>query len=196
MDAGFSESFRWALDNGVADVILSYDIACKYSVNFLKRVKTNPNPLLPDEIDKHIRITWLIGKFHLGGHKEECSKKYSFNYNKNVGRMSGELVETIWATFNALKPQTREMGPGPRREVLTDAMNFWNKMKEGRLSTCRVSLIGPPPSHIYNTPTPRPHHAPGSIRRLGTSSQQLDQQRPLLLSVVWIVVACADNWRS
>lgn len=138
MDAGFAETFQWALDNGLADVILSYDIACKYSVNFLKRVKTSPDQLLPEDIDKHIRITWLIGKFHLGGHKEECAKMYSFNYNKNVGRMSGELVETIWATFNALKPQTREMGPGPRREMLTDAMNFWNKMKEGRLSTCML----------------------------------------------------------
>lgn len=126
------------MDNGLEDVIFSYDIACKYSVNFLKRVTTagidGEAPLISSEIETMLKITWLIGKFHLGGHKEECAKKYSFNYNESVGRMSGELVETTWLTFNALKYQTREMGPGPRRELITAAMNFWNALKVARMS--------------------------------------------------------------
>lgn len=85
-------------------------------------------------------ITWLIGKFHLAGHKEECSKKFSFNYNDLVGRMSGELVETIWAAFNWLKFQTREMGPGPREETLSDAMNFWNWLKIVRMGELQRRL--------------------------------------------------------
>lgn len=138
VDAATAETFRWALRHGILDVIFSYDIACKYSAKFLERVTTagidGADPLIPAEIDQMLRITWLIGKFHLGGHKEECSKKYSFNYNAGVGRMSGELVETIWSTLNALKYQTREMGPGPRREMISDAMNFWNTQKLAKIS--------------------------------------------------------------
>lgn len=83
-------------------------------------------------------VTWQIGKFHLGGHKEECTKKYLFNYDEGVGRMSGKLVETIWSTFDWLKRETREMGPGPCCEALTDAMNFWSHQKEAKLggSSC------------------------------------------------------------
>lgn len=134
-----------AIDNGMSrgikDFIYSYDIACKYSVHFFERVKAalpNKPPLLSSAASAAFAagltvMTWLIGKFHLGGHKQECSKKYSFNYNTMVGRMSGELVETIWSAFNWLKFQTREMGPGPREETLSDAMNFWNWLKLVRI---------------------------------------------------------------
>lgn len=129
------------------DFIFSYDIACKYSVHFWERIKNalgNKPPLFSAKSSEAFEtglaaMTWLIGKFHLGGHKEECSKTYSFNYNSLVGRMSGELVETIWAAFNWLKYQTREMGPGTRIETLSDAMNHWNWLKIikiGELSPC------------------------------------------------------------
>lgn len=126
MDAGYRK--------GLVDFIFSYDIACKYSVHFFTRVKSalpNKPPLLSTAASIAFAtglatITWLIGKFHLGGHKEACAKKYSFNYNTMVGRMSGELVETIWSAFNWLKFQTREMGPGPREETISDSANRWN----------------------------------------------------------------------
>lgn len=133
-------ALKRALDKGVMDVTIAYDIACKYSVKFWSRVGQYPagNPLIPSEMQDRIKnsectIRWLIGKFHLGGHQEECSKKYSFNYNKNVGRMSGELVETVWSDFDWLKYQTREMGPGTRIEMLCDAANNWNWQKIVRM---------------------------------------------------------------
>lgn len=43
--------------------------------------------------------------------------------------MHGEMVETIWAALNWLQYSTREMGAGHRREVITEAMNFWNWCK-------------------------------------------------------------------
>lgn len=86
-------------------------------------------PLLPPAFASCATILWLIGKFHLGSHREDCLKKFSFNFTQGVGRMSGELVETIWSYFDYLKYQTREMSAGCRKELLTDSMNWWNWQK-------------------------------------------------------------------
>lgn len=123
-----------AINAGLKDLVISYDIACKYSINFLERVCNSPYPLLPDNLQSLVSILWLIGKFHLGGHREECQKFFNFNYTQGVGRMSGELVETIWSYFDFLKYQTREMGPGSRQEMLSDAMNYWNWQKIVKMS--------------------------------------------------------------
>lgn len=123
-----------SINAGLKDLVISYDIACKYSINFLERVCNSPYPLLPDNLQSLVSILWLIGKFHLGGHREECQKFFNFNYTQGVGRMSGELVETIWSYFDFLKYQTREMGPGSRQEMLSDAMNYWNWQKIVKMS--------------------------------------------------------------
>lgn len=116
---------------------MSYDIACKYSINFLERVLDGPVKLIPPEFESLPKILWLIGKFHIGGHREECLKKFSFDYNELVGRMSGELVETIWAELNWLKQQCREMSPESRIEVVSEAFNQWNFGKNAGMGESR-----------------------------------------------------------
>lgn len=164
VDPPVATAIESGLERGVLDFIFSYDIACKYSVHFFERIKSAlPNkaplfsPTASNAFDSGLAaITWLIGKFHLGGHKEECSKSFSFNYNKLVGRMSGELVETIWAAFNWLKYQTREMGPGPRIETLSDAMNHWNWQKIIKIGWWRklAELTTPIPFRNCQLPFP------------------------------------------
>lgn len=126
------------------DIIFSYDIACKYSINFLRRVTEGDVPLLDSTADEaESKLTWLIGKFHLGAHKQECTEKYSFNYTWGVGRMSGELVETIWADFNFFRHQSKEMTVAARKDILNDAFNQWNWNKIihlGMLLAC-ISLF-------------------------------------------------------
>lgn len=129
MDVAVALCVAAALEVGLERIVFSYDINCKYKVNFKDRVTSGTSPLLDPNLNFEGFMTWLIGKFHLGGHKDDCSREHSFNYNKNVGRMSGELVETIWAVFNWLKWQTREMSWGARREALSDSMNDWNHQK-------------------------------------------------------------------
>jgi len=71
-------------------------------------------------------VVWLVLKFHLASHIEGCADKFSFNWTKNVGRTSGESVETNWANLNLLATSTREMGWGHRRDTITDGMIDWN----------------------------------------------------------------------
>ena len=117
---------------GLTRIVISYDIACKYQIHFLKRIGDLAWPLMTPEQQAMFltcSIVWLIPKFHLAAHIEGCADKFSFNWTKNVGRTCGELVESNWASLGALATSTREMGFGHRRDTLTDAMADWNWRK-------------------------------------------------------------------
>lgn len=115
---------------GLSYLILSYDIACKYYKNFEARVSQDPYPIVtPEELLK-LFITWLVPKFHLGGHQADCSDNFSFNYTQGVGRTHGEHVEPIWALHNHLKHTTREMSHALRIETITDHLHSHNWQKK------------------------------------------------------------------
>lgn len=117
---------------GVKDILWSYDIACKHGIWFFEHVREGPDPLLPPDFDVQIRM--LVNKFHLAGHVQTCADNYSFNYTRNVGQMSGELVESLWALLNGFQYITREMGAGHREETLVAgflAVAWWKIVKMG-----------------------------------------------------------------
>ena len=114
---------------GVLYLILSYDIACKYWINFLSCVSQDPCPITKPEELARIVILWLVPKFHLGGHQPECSDKHSFNFTQGVGRTHGEHVEPIWARHNHLKYTTQEMSPALHIKVITDSLQGHNWLK-------------------------------------------------------------------
>jgi len=94
-------------------------------------------PLLsPEEMAafRAMEVKWLVPKFHLASHIEGCADNFSFNWTKNVGRTSGESVETNWASLNLLATSTREMGFGHHRDIINDAMGDWNWGKATRES--------------------------------------------------------------
>lgn len=121
------------IEDGIERECFSYDSNCSHEVNFYKRLADyNPPLITRDDLSK-IEYKALIPKFHLAGHKPECSDRYSLNFTEDVGRMSGELVETPWADLNPLQYSLREMGWGNRRDALTDQLNGWNHSKETRM---------------------------------------------------------------
>jgi len=120
---------------GCPRCLFSYDLSCKYCVNFLSRVTGGGGKVKLFDI-KNPKIDFLVPKFHLASHKPSCADTYSFNFTPLVGRMSGELVETVWSCFNWLQYSTREMGGGNRRDILFDHMNFWNWCKIIRMREC------------------------------------------------------------
>jgi hypothetical protein len=109
----------------VHDVVISYDIACKWSIHHLKRFSKN-HPAL--DVDR-FQFSYLIPKFHLPGHGDSCQTEYSFNFTKGVGRTHGETIEQEWAHINLAALSTREMGPGARHLTLDDSWNWWNWKK-------------------------------------------------------------------
>ena len=109
----------------VRQVIISYDIACKWSIHHLERFSDNH----PDLSVKDFDFSYLVPKFHLPAHSESCQTGYSFNYAKGVGRTHGETVEQGWANINLAALSTREMGPGARHLTLDDIWGGWNWRK-------------------------------------------------------------------
>lgn len=110
-------------------VVVSYDIACQWSVNLWERMlKYDPQ----FDFDRRT-ITFLVPKFHLPAHQASCQTRYSFNYTKHVGRTDGEAVERGWAAVNGFSGSTKEMGPGSRRDVLDDAFGDYNWRKVTQL---------------------------------------------------------------
>lgn len=106
----------------VRDVKISYDIACKWSINLRDRFRARHQNV---DLSK-FTITHLIPKFHLPAHGEKCQTRYSFNYTRGVGRTHGETVEQEWAYINLAALSTREMGPGARHSALDDSWGGWN----------------------------------------------------------------------
>lgn len=75
-------------------------------------------------------FTWLIPKFHLPAHLEQCWHNFNFNYTPGAARSDGEGIERGWSKLNSLAPSTKEMGAASRRDVLDDHMgdDNWKKV--------------------------------------------------------------------
>jgi Kyakuja-Dileera-Zisupton transposase len=97
--------------------VVSYDIACQWSVNLWERLENDYCEWM--EFDHENRqIVFLVPKFHLPAHTVKCQNNFSFNLTPHVGRTDGEGVERGWSKLNPLSRRTREMGPGGRRDAI------------------------------------------------------------------------------
>ena len=127
----------------VHKVIISYDIACKWSIHHLERISDNHPDLNVDDLE----ISYLVPKFHLPAHGTSCQTDYSFNYAKGVGRTHGETVEQGWANVNLAALSTREMGPGARHLALDDIWSGWNWNKILGMGNCFSCFLLGFPAH-------------------------------------------------
>src|SRR5258707_1056099 len=109
MDFIFLSTVR---DEKVEIIKISYDIICRWIINFLRRMNSYSESLRIPK-DKFV-LECFIPKFHLPAHGSGCHTKYSFNYRPGVGRTHGENIESGWAHTNPAAISTREMGSGAR----------------------------------------------------------------------------------
>ena len=109
------------------NLLLSYDIACQWSRNLLKRMRELPEALQL-EADTMPAIRYSIPKKHYRVHGPNHSQ-YSLNYQQHVGRTYGEGIESQWSHLNPIALSTREMSPGACHEVLNDNWGAWNWQK-------------------------------------------------------------------
>ncbi len=107
--------------------ILSYDISCQYSVNFVERVKRLP-PLIRLHVVSRL-MTFVIPKLHIYGHTLGCQVKFNLNYTPGAGRTDAEGIERNWAGSGPIASSTVEMGPGGFVDTLDDHWSHWNWRK-------------------------------------------------------------------
>lgn len=105
-------------------LVLSYDIACRFSSNFAKRMKDFP--LAFQIVVTDTEIIFLVPKFHLPAHGGSCHVKYAFNYHTGVGRTYGEGIEANWSETNFFALMTREMPWAARHEAIDDFLGGMN----------------------------------------------------------------------
>ena len=71
-----------------------------------------------------------IGKFHLSAHKLHCFPRFSLMFLKWAGHVDGEILETLWASFNKISPSARLMTLAHCQELYDDHMrdSNWKKL--------------------------------------------------------------------
>lgn len=111
-----------------ANLVVSYDIACQWSRNLIRRSELYPPDLVTPRVNQ-LCVTYLVPKFHLYAHQTDCQINYSFNLTPGVGRTDGESPERGWAAMNPVASSTKEMGPGSRRDTLDDHFGDYNWRK-------------------------------------------------------------------
>lgn len=108
-------------------IVFSYDIVCSWSVHFFSRLEEMYGDIyaLPDDYE----FTFVVPKFHLEAHGEDCKCAFNLNYTKGVARTCGEGIEAGWADMNLIGVFTREMSAGHRHEIIEDFMSAINFRK-------------------------------------------------------------------
>jgi hypothetical protein len=96
---------------------ISYDIACQWYKNIWERM-TLFDQDVQFKADQRRFVVFLVPKFHLPAHIEQCNINFSFNLTPFVGRTDGEAPERGWADANRLANSTSVSGPGARRDTL------------------------------------------------------------------------------
>jgi len=101
-------------------------VACQWYKNFLARVEKSSSLLLPDNLE----VVPAVGKFHLSAHKASCFSRFSLMFLKGAGHIDGEILETLWASFNKISPSARSMTLAHRQELYDDHMrdSNWKKL--------------------------------------------------------------------
>ncbi|KAH8089855.1 hypothetical protein BXZ70DRAFT_909950 [Cristinia sonorae] len=117
-------------------ILISYDIACQFSVNFFKRMETYPENL-HREFDE---LRWAIPKKHISVHGRDHSR-FSLSFLQWVARTYGEGIESSWHFNNPLSGATSEMATGLRHEVHDDNWNAWNWLKTISFGTHFLKLL-------------------------------------------------------
>jgi len=94
-------------------------------------------------------IIFLVPKFHLPAHIEDCQVQFSFNYTPHVGRTDGEAPERGWDKISGASSALKEMGPGSRRDAIDDLLNDCNWEKIVGMGELAMPVVSPSYDRLY-----------------------------------------------
>ena len=129
MDYALAHALQYNMDR-IQRVVTFYDVNCQYNKKLRRRMKNNAYISLPSEVE----IVPAIGAWHIHGHRQECLARYGASFIPGVGRVDGEIMETLWASLNTISPSARGMSVAHRQELLDYQMNDSNFLKMVRMS--------------------------------------------------------------
>ena len=99
--------------NDIRRALITYDVACQWCKNFLAMVDKSLSLFLPDDLE----VVPAVGKFHLSAHKASCFSRFSLMFLKGAGHIDGEILETLWASFNEISPLARSITLAHHQEL-------------------------------------------------------------------------------
>jgi hypothetical protein len=117
------------INNGIADVVVTYDIGCQWGKNASHRLKNCPSSMPSIDTKSLNSFRVAVPKFHIVGHGASCQANFNLAYMDGVGMTHGEGVETIWSHSTSLATWSRENGPAARHLILDDHWARWNWRK-------------------------------------------------------------------
>jgi hypothetical protein len=126
-DYAFCEACETTNTEALPAVLFAYDINCQYCVNFRARITNGQYLSFPSSLPIH----FLIGMFHVHGHKEECLPRFAPTFFPGAGMTSGEILESLWSQLNGAANITRTMTYANRAEMLDACMADinWKKLQ-------------------------------------------------------------------
>lgn len=125
VDYAVCQAIKSTKAEATSGVRLAYDINCQYSINLAKRVQRSPYLAIPP----HLLLEFVIGLFHVHGHKDECLSRFAPTFLPGAGVTSGEIIESLWSTTNGAAKITRNMTKFGRWETLNACMQDSNRRK-------------------------------------------------------------------
>ncbi|KAG1818584.1 uncharacterized protein BJ212DRAFT_1223074, partial [Suillus subaureus] len=73
-----------------------YDINCQYNKHFW--VQVDRSRFL--EMVLELTIIPGIRLWHVHGHQDSCYVRYASNFIEGIGRIDGEIMQTLWLCLN------------------------------------------------------------------------------------------------
>ncbi|RXW15266.1 hypothetical protein EST38_g10589 [Candolleomyces aberdarensis] len=127
MDYAFCQASETTNAEALPAVLFAYDINCQYCIHFRKRISNGQYLHFPASVPIH----FLIGLFHVHGHKEECLARFAPTFFPGAGMASGEILESLWSQLNGAADITRTMTVANRSEMLDACMADinWRKLQ-------------------------------------------------------------------
>ncbi|KAG1870786.1 hypothetical protein F4604DRAFT_1681662 [Suillus subluteus] len=165
MDYALCEAARHNME-GISRAVTFYDINCQYNKHF--RARVDASRFL--EMTQDLTIIPGIGLWHVHGHQDSCYVRYASNFIDGIGRIDGEIMETLWARLNLISPAARGMSSPHRQECLDYQMNDSNfcKMIRMKRTLCRKYKL-----------------AMNGITESGKAFDRLDEAAPAHLKTEW-----------
>ncbi|KAG1770770.1 hypothetical protein EV702DRAFT_1181574 [Suillus placidus] len=103
MDYALCEASQHNME-GITRAVTFYDINCQYNKHL--RVRVDQSRFL--EMAPELTIIPGIGLWHVHGHQDSCYVRYASNFIEGIGRIDGEIMETLWAPRGMSSPHHKE----------------------------------------------------------------------------------------